>query len=318
MSDVEVEQRGHAGLITLNRSKALNALTLDMVTAIGAALDRFESDLAVTTVVVRSAVPGVFCAGGDVRRIREMSLDGRIDEAAQFFRTEFALNLRIARYSKPYVALIDGTCFGGGLGLSVHGRARVVGPKAVMAMPETAIGYFPDVGASCFLARLPPGVGLWLGLTGARVNAQQALDLGLATHALAPGNFCDLTDRLAAGEQLDAALVTVGARQNESRLDPALEELTRHFEQDDVDSIVRSLSGADHPAAAEALAALRAASPRSLRVTFDLIRQGRGASLEDCLAREQIAAEAAVQHQDFVEGVRAVLVDKDRTPRWAG
>ena len=316
MSTIETERRGRAGLITLNRPRALNALTLDMVEAIHAALDEFELDERITAVVLRSGLPGVFCAGGDVRGVRDLCLLGRFEEADRFFAREFALNLRIARYRKPYVALIEGICFGGGLGLSVHGQFRIVGPSAVLAMPETAIGYIPDVGSSYFLSRLPRGVGLWLGLTGARVTSGHSLKLGLATHGLESALFDALIARLAAGEDVEASLTALGADRFSGYFDPEAGRMARHFEQNDIPAIFQSLDDDQEPAAVEALAALQAASPRSLRFAFDLIGQGRGSSLEECLARELAAAEQTIRHPDFAEGVRALLVDKDRTPRW--
>ena len=316
MSTIKTERCGKVGLITLNRPRALNALTLDMVEAMHVTLDDFEADERITVVVLRSGLPGVFCAGGDVRHVRELSLAGRHGEAMRFFEREFALNLRIARFGKPYLAVIDGICFGGGLGLSVHGSFRIVGPSAVLAMPETAIGYIPDVGSSYFLSRLPPGVDLWLGLTGARVRSEHALELGLATHGLAPAQFDDLIAQLAAGDEVEASLAALGATPASGHPEATIDRMARHFGQTDLPSIFRSLEGDQDPAAAQALSALHAASPRSLHLAFDLIRQGRQSSLEACLDRELAAAEQTIQHPDFAEGVRALLVDKDRTPRW--
>ena len=154
MPFITVQKRGSAGLIGLNRPKAMNALTLDMITEIDAALDAFEADDSVDKVILWSHTPGVFSAGGDMRRIRELILAESFEEAETFFRTEYTLNLRIASYPKPYISLIDGICMGGGMGLSMHGKFRIASERAIFAMPETAIGFVPDVGGSFFLPRM--------------------------------------------------------------------------------------------------------------------------------------------------------------------
>jgi len=186
MSHVTVEKRGRAGVIGLDRPKAMNALDLAMIEDIATALDKFESDQEIKRVVLRSNHDGAFCVGGDLRRIRELSLAGYYAEAEHFFQTEYALNLRIASYPKPFISLIDGMCMGGGLGLSMHGQFRIASEKAVFAMPETAIGFVPDVGASYFLPRMPHHAGHWMGLTGARLYDFDAHALGLKLGRINP------------------------------------------------------------------------------------------------------------------------------------
>ena len=180
--DVVCDVTGNIGELILNRPAALNAIDLPMVRALRAGLDAFVANADVHAIILRSAGEGAFCAGGDVRHLRSLVLRGEYDLVRDFFTEEYALNAAIAACPKPYVSLIDGICMGGGLGLSIHGRYRVVTERARLALPETAIGFFPDIGASFFLPRLPGASGLWLGLTGARLEGSQAVALGLATH----------------------------------------------------------------------------------------------------------------------------------------
>jgi len=311
-SDIDTERAGRAGLITLNRPAALNALTLPMIRAIQVALDAHLADPAVQVIVIRSSSPKAFCAGGDMRRIRELSLAGAFDEIANFFREEYALNLAINRCAKPFVALLDGIAMGGGLGLSIHGRHRVVTEHASLAMPETAIGFIPDVGASHFLSRLEPAIGMWLALTGARISANEALAVGLATQS---------TRR----EQLAPLLAALG----DNAAGTIEEVLQRFSETVDTHAALNGLrqraSGFDAPTLPAVLAAWRAASgpqataafsPAALAQTFDLLHAAQGKSLADCLALEFEESMHAARHPDFIEGARAVLVDKDRQPRW--
>ena len=310
--DVTAERAGRAGLITLDRPAALNALTLPMIRQVRAALDEHLADPAVEVIVIRSTSDKAFCAGGDMRRIRELSLRGEFDEIAAFFIDEYALNLAISECAKPYVALIDGIAMGGGLGLSVHGRHRVVTEHAMLAMPETAIGFIPDVGASYFLSRIDPAVGMWLALTGARVGGAAAVASGLATQ-LTP------RDRLPAllGELGDASAGSV---------EGVLQRFAEPIELPPLQAALRERAvGFDAPGLADVLAAWRAASgdaalaafsPAALASSFELLRAARGKSLRECLAIEFELSMAFARHPDFIEGARAVLVDKDRKPRW--
>jgi len=310
--DVDVERKGRAGLITLNRPAALNALTLPMIRHLQAALDTHLADPGVQVIVIRSASPKAFCAGGDMRRIRELSLAGDVDAIAAFFKEEYTLNLAIADCPKPYVALIDGIAMGGGLGLSVHGGHRVVTEQAGLAMPETAIGFIPDVGASYFLSRLEPAIGTWLALTGARVSAVEAVATGLATQLTRHERLQGLLDQLAD--------VSAGSVE---------EVLVRNAEPVQIEDALKALrtraAGFDAPGLPEVLAAWRAAagsealqafSPAALAQTFELLRAAKGKSLRECLALEFEGSMHAAQHPDFIEGARAVLVDKDRKPKW--
>lgn len=317
MSYITVEKMGRAGVIGLNRPKALNALNLEMIEIIASALDTFETDPAVELIILRSNDERAFCAGGDMRHIRALSLAGQYDEAEHFFRTEYDLNLRIASYPKPYVSLVDGICMGGGLGLSIHGKYRIASERAVFAMPETAIGFLPDVGGSYFLSRMPYYSGYWMGLTGARVNGLDTLTLGLATHFANSKSiqtlFQDLCDQQDPIETLlDVHCSTVHYRSSILYL----AVMTQAFSQATLYSIDQCLSKMRHAEARTAQRSMRSTSPRSLQETISLLRYGRSSSLEACLKREFEAAQRAIRHPDFVEGVRAVLVDKDHSPNW--
>ena len=317
MSYVTVEKRGRAGVIGLDRPKAMNALELGMVDDISAALDKFETDPEIKLVVLRSNHDRAFCVGGDLRRIRELSLAGHYAEAEHFFRTEYALNLRIASYPKPYISLVDGMCMGGGLGLSMHGHFRIASENAVFAMPETAIGFFPDVGGSYFLPRMPHHAGHWMGLTGARVKGFGAHALGLSTHMTLATSFSNIFDALcfSTGPAELALKEHCGVLGYQPSV-LSLAASTQCFDQPTICSIQDCLSNSNSTEAKAARRALRSASPRSLQETITLLKKGAGSTLESCLMREFEAAQRAIRHPDLAEGVRAILIDKDHTPIW--
>src|SRR5918993_2530328 len=200
------ERRGAAGLVTLNRPQALNAITHGMVLELRRALDAWAADPEVTRVVVTAAGERAFCAGGDVRHLYDLGQTKRYEEALRFWRDEYALNIRIKRYPKPYISLIDGIVMGGGVGVSLHGSHRVAGERYQFAMPEVGIGFFPDVGATYALPRLPGESGTYLALTGERVRAADALALGLATHAGPSAGLGPLLEALVAGDPVEEAL----------------------------------------------------------------------------------------------------------------
>lgn len=312
MSFLRTSVSNGVGEIVLDRPKALNALDQTMIDDMFETLQQWGDDDAVELVLVTSASPRAFCAGGDIRAIRENVIDGDTEAITRYFSSEYRLNQLIAEYPKPYVSLIDGAAMGGGLGISVHGEIRVVTENALIAMPETAIGFFPDVGATYFLPRLPEGVGMWLGLTGARLRGADALAVGLATHYCAADQLPALAETIRSGAGLAAAL---------KGLPPApaselpLDKIAGYFETSTPpSSIIGGLTGSSDEWAQEMLDLLSVASPTSIAVTGELIAAGEHSSLAECLERELHAAEQITQHPDFAEGVRAVLVDKDRSP----
>lgn len=339
---IRVETRGPLGTLVLSRSATLNALTIDMVKALNEGLRNLESDNAIKLILIRSDSDRAFCAGGDMKQIRQHAMNGEHDAIRRYFTNEYTLNLSIARCRKPYMALIDGVAMGGGLGVSVHGRYRIVTEKALLAMPESRIGFFPDVGASYFLPQLPQRCGYWLGLTSASVKGRQAVQVGLATHYL-PGESIDtLLDTLEAALQSDAVsqgdgacqvvddiLATATKQQLEGEERAAVDDCeafervlakrAHWFGDDDIEAIRTRLQqdADDSEDAAHLLALLNSASPYSLATTVQLFRQTSGLALEDCLQLELLAAQEGCRHPDLIEGVRAVLVDKDRNPQWA-
>ena len=205
-ADILFERRGAAGLVTLNRPQALNAVSLAMVRALTQQLAQWEDDPAITRVMVTASGGRAFSAGGDLRALYDSGKAGRYDDALDYFREEYALNARIKRYRKPYVALIDGIVMGGGVGVSVHGSHRVAGDKFTFAMPEVSIGFFPDVGGTWFLPRLPGELGTYCALTGERLNAADGVEAGIATHRIASSRFPDLVDALCGAVSVDAIL----------------------------------------------------------------------------------------------------------------
>ncbi|WLW54353.1 enoyl-CoA hydratase/isomerase family protein [Streptomyces sp. YU58] len=307
------------GRIRLNRPKALNALTTPMVAAVDDTLAAWEGS-ALRAVVLSSTSAKAFCAGGDMRAIRQNVLAGDAEASERFFATEYRLNARIAEYPVPVVALVDGICMGGGLGLSVHGGYRVVTENTVLAMPETALGFFPDIGAGYFLPRLPGALGMYLGLTGHRLDAADALYTGLATHFVPADRVHLVPDALAANPHtpVDTVLKDLGDGSvvPRSRLAAVRPEVDRAFGSPTLAGIKAELRRLDGAWAAGALATLDAVSPRSLEITHALLTAGRDRSLRDCLAADLRLARTTIVQPDFLEGVRAVLVDKDHTPVW--
>ena len=318
-AEVLCERRGAAGVITLNRPHALNAITHRMVHAIGAALEAWAADPAVTRVVIRGAGERAFCAGGDIRHLYELGTAGRQDEMLPFWHDEYALNIAIKTYPKPYVALIDGIVMGGGVGVSLHGSHRVAGDRYAFAMPEVGIGFFPDVGATYALPRLPGGAGMWIALTGERVRAADALALGLATHAVASAQHGELLEALVAGEDLDDALARAAAEPRPQALAPYREEIDECFAGASVEEIVAALDAAAERGSAfseKAAATIRAKSPTSLKIAHEQLCRGASLSFEEAMATEFRIVSRVVHGHDFYEGVRAAIIDKDGAPRW--
>ncbi len=308
---IDLERSGGTLRIHLRRSKALNALTLPMIRALRGALDQAH-DPSIDRVIIRGDARA-FCAGGDMRVVRDAVLAGDPDGIARdFFLEEYRLNHAIASFGKPWIALVDGIAMGGGLGISVHGSHRVVTEKTVLAMPEMAIGMIPDVGATCFLSRLPGEIGTWLALTGARLQGDDAVALGLATHLVKGDRMDDLASAL--GDQLIEPTLAQFAEPVHPHIDRAT--IDRLFAGDDADAIRARVNGDDSDVARAAREALANASPTSVAITLRLLR-ARANSLAACLANEYRAVRAVTWSHDFREGVRAVLVDKTRDAKFS-
>jgi enoyl-CoA hydratase len=323
-SEVEAEIRGRLGIITLNRSKALNALNLAMVEQLDTILAAWAVDPAVDAVLIRSASERAFCAGGDVRSIGILpDPSERMSLGRAFFSAEYRVNWRINTLPKPFIALMSGIAMGGGLGISVHGSHRIGSETLRLAMPETLLGLFPDIGATWFLTRCPGSIGRYLALTGVSIGAADALAAGLATQHVPASEFAALTADLSSAPKLDGALVdtTVARYATPAEGGPIPEraaEIDRLFGADDLDTVLARVGGASSTAEwiEEADAALRRASPTSLRVTWRRMVEGRDRSIDQILEDDFRVAVRMVGRHDFAEGVRAILVDKDGAPRW--
>jgi enoyl-CoA hydratase len=318
-AQVIIERQGGAGIIRLNRPKAINSLTLPMVRLLFQALARFEDDPDVSCVVLTGEGERGLCAGGDVRIIHDLGKAGD-PQVLDFWREEFPLNYRIARFSKPYVALMDGIVMGGGVGISAHGSHRIVTERTKLAMPETGIGYFPDVGGSWLLPKAPGECGTWLGLTGNAVAGADAIYAGFADYLVPSDGLEVLVGDLSRAtdiEGLEAAITAYAVDAGEAVLAVNRDIIDATFRFDTVEEIFAALSARDDAFSRETLEALQKRSPTSLKLTLKLLRLGReSASLIECLEREFAAGTEILRGHDFYEGVRAALVDKDRNPRW--
>lgn len=315
MEEILFETRGALGLITLNRPKALNALTLDMIHAMTDVLNTWAEDSEVHAVVVRGAGDRAFCAGGDIRTLYDLNEDAAAFIAG-FFGDEYRLNRLIFRYPKPYVALVDGIAMGGGVGVSVNGSHRVASEATLFAMPETGIGMFPDVGGSYFLPRCPGETGLYLGLTGARLKAADCIHAGICDVFVPRDRHGTAIDALADGGAASRVLEQFSADPGAAPLAGQRAAIDRCFAANSVEAIVEALEAEEGEWAGTALAALSKKSPFALKVAFRQLRRGRDLDFEDCMAMEYRLSQRIVPGHDFREGVRAVVVDKDNSPRW--
>lgn len=321
--DLIARREGAAGIIRLNRPKAINAVTLEMFRDIDKALDQFETDPAVGVILLEGAGERGLCAGGDIRALYESS-KVKGDLGKILWREEYIINARIARFAKPYVAFMDGIVMGGGVGLSAHSRHRVVTERTKLAMPEVGLGFFPDVGGTWLLSRSPGEIGTYFGLTGQTMNGPDAVYAGFADAVVPSGKLAalreallnlrpgigsadvkDTIDRFATGE-------TAGPV---AALQP---QIDRWFAHDRMPDIVAGLQRDGSELAQSTLKTLSEKSPRGMVVTLKLLRLARASSsLEECLVREYRAALEVFASDDFREGVRAAVIDKDRNPRWS-
>jgi enoyl-CoA hydratase len=266
--------------------------------------------------VVTAAGERAFSAGGDLRRLYDLGRAGRHEEALDFWRDEYALNAAIKHYPKPYVSLIDGIVMGGGVGVSVHGSHRVAGDKFLFAMPEVGIGFFPDVGATWFLPRLPGGLGAYCALTAERLRAADAVASGVATHRVPSCRLGDLLDGLCGTVSVDALLGAFAEPAGEGPVGKLRDMIDRHFAAETVEDILAGLDGDGGEAGPTMAAAIRAKAPLSLKIALAQVRRGRHWSFDDCMRAEFRIVSRIVRGEDFYEGVRAVIIDKDNAPRW--
>ncbi|MGX6647708.1 enoyl-CoA hydratase/isomerase family protein [Maricaulaceae bacterium MS644] len=320
--DVIIRRTGDVGRITLNRPKALNALNQAMVEAMTAALLDWQDDGAVKAVVVDGEGEKGFCAGGDIRMLAESGKagDGR---AWTFWRDEYRLNTLIEEYPKPYVALIDGVTMGGGVGISVHGEFRVAGDRTLFAMPESGIGFHPDVGGAYFLPRLAGALGVWMGLTGARLKTADCIATGVATHYVPTERYGELIHALEHerldehGDRIDALLDGFGGDAGESELGVRGAMIDAAFAGDDVTEIQKRLVEAGDVWSETQASILKTKSSTSLAVTLAALRKGADLSFRDVMVQDlRVSQRFLAEGSDFYEGVRAVILDKDNAPQW--
>ncbi len=318
------ERRGDVAVVTLNRPKVLNTLTLGMYRTLDPELVTWSRDPAIRAVLIGGAGDRAFCAGGDVRAIYEAGRGQNSGLAADFFREEYCLIQRVYRFPKPYVALLNGITMGGGAGVSIHGSHRVATERFVFAMPETAIGLFPDIGATVFLNRCPGRIGRYLALTGARIRAADALYCGLVTHYVPNERLAALTDALTGlpwrdGEersQVDGILAEFSAAAGPAPLAELRLAIDRCFAPDTVEGIIAALESEQAEWARAALASIAKASPTSLKITLHQLQVGARFDVEEALQLEYRMTQHVMQRHDFFEGVRARLVEKDQALNW--
>ena len=324
VSEAEIlfERRGAAGIVTLNRPKALNAVTHGMVHALSAQLAAWADDAAVTRVVIMAAGERAFSAGGDIRHLYDLGKVGKHEQALQFWADEYPLNAVIKNYRKPYVALIDGIAMGGGIGISVHGSHRVAFDRFSFAMPEVGIGFFPDVGATWFLPRMPGELGTYCALTGERFNAADGLKAGIATHRVPSARLGALVDGLTGTVSVDAVLAAFAEPAGEGPIVARRATIDRLFAGDRVEAILTALdreaaaAGPDAEWAGKTAATMRAKSPLSLKLALAQVRFGATFDFAMCMRTEFRIVSRIIHGHDFYEGVRAVIVDKDNKPDW--
>lgn len=317
MDEVLFERKGRAGVITLNRPKALNALTLGMVDAMDAQLRQWRTDPSVELVVVRGAGEKAFCAGGDIRALYDSGKAGT-PYVIDFYAREYRLNTLIKRFPKPYVALVNGIVMGGGVGVSVHGSVRVCGEGTMFAMPETGIGLFPDVGGTFFLPRCPGQVGMYLALTGARLDVTDARYAGIATHVVPAAAHPALLDELCNGTDALERVLSPHAvtPQNKPKLEGLQQTIDMRFGSASVEDIMASLESGKTLFEEQTVKLLKGKSPTSLKVAFRQVREGASLGFEDCMRLEFRLTNRFMRGHDFYEGVRAVIIDKDNAPKW--
>ena len=315
--DVLTFIEGKVGRIRLNRPKAIHALNTAMCAAILDALAAWRHDPAVEAVMIDHAEGRGFCAGGDIRMLAESGAQDGV-EAREFFFTEYRMNHRLFTYEKPVVAFMDGITMGGGVGISQPARYRVATENTRLAMPETGIGLFPDVGGGWYLSRLPGRVGQYLALTGHRLDGAECLNLGLASDYLTSDTLDEAKARIAAAPtEIEEILVDLGAPVPEAKIVAQEEEINRLFESDRLEDIYAVLESEGGAWGAATLATLRTKSPQTMKVSLRLLKEGRQMVdfAAEMVQEYAVGARVVVRH-DFLEGVRAVIVDKDNAPVW--
>lgn len=321
--EIRIQRRGGLVVVLLNRPRALNALSLAMCRALDEGLRRWQADPEVHAVLIKGSGERAFCAGGDIRWLYDLLMSRGEAEALGFYALEYLMNARLHHFTKPYVALLDGITMGGGVGVSVHGSHRVVTERTVFAMPETGIGLFPDVGATYVLPRLPGALGMYLGLTGARLGAADSLFAGIGSCYVPADRLDELATALAEADLKGDAHAATDAVLERLRDDPGpppllelMDRIGECYGQDELTSVLRALDDEPTGWGRAELETLATKSPTSLAVTFRQLRQGVGLQFDDAMRLEYRLVHRFVAGHDFREGVRALIIDKDNRPAW--
>jgi 3-hydroxyisobutyrate dehydrogenase len=317
MSDISIRITGHAGRITLTRPQALNALTYDMANAIEAALDDWSQDDAVKLVIIDAVGDKAFCAGGDIQQLYDTGRAGDFAYGQNFWRDEYRLNAKIAEYSKPFVAFMQGFTMGGGVGISCHGSQRIVCDSSQIAMPEVGIGLVPDVGGSLLLVHAPGRLGEYLGTTAARMGPDDAIYCGFADHYIPQIMWDNLITTLQDNGDI-SAIEAASETPSPGAIRGQKAEVDRHFGGETLSDILNSLKHEETEFTASALKALSRNSPLSMACAIEMIHRLRGpaADIRRALELEYRFTYRAMEHGDFLEGIRAAVIDKDRSPKW--
>ncbi len=321
--EIIFEQKGQLGVITLNRPKALNALTHEMAIALDEQLQAWAADDGIQAALIKGTGEKSFCAGGDIVKLYNEGKAGG-DYPARFYHDEYLCNARVKHFPKPYIAFIDGIVMGGGVGVSVHGSHRIATERTMFAMPESGIGLFPDVGGTYFLPRCPGEIGMYLGLTGARLKAADTIFAGVANAYINSANLDGLEQSLgsmtfSADPHGDVAqLIAVYEERPEgTALKDLSAKIDQHFAFDSVEEILESLDSDADEWAAKTAKGLRSKSPTSMKVTCRQIREGATRDFDDCMKLEWRLVNRIIKGTDFYEGTRAVVIDKDQSPVWS-
>lgn len=316
-SDILLQRQGCAGIVTLNRPQALNALSLAMIEALTEQLNLWQTDPDIAHIIIHGAGERAFCAGGDIRSLYALRAQP-IGLRERFFQREYSLNARIRGFRKPWISLLDGVVMGGGAGVSIHGDYRIATPRTRFAMPETAIGFFPDVGASWFLPRFPGSIGVYLGLTGTVINATDLLYCGAATHFVASDRLDDLYQALTQNDDITAILAAHAAMPpQESALAAERKDIDAVFSATSLVEILDRLDQTGSPRSQALYHILAARSPMALAVTRRLLDEGaKATSFEQMITLEYRLARHLLRGHDLYEGIRAAIIDKDRQPLW--
>jgi len=320
ITDILFETKNRCGLVTLNRPKALNAISYDMIAGMEKNYIAWAGDADIYGVVLKSSGGRAFCSGGDLKALYEWWRSGKVNAILEQYTIEYQHNWTLDRFIKPHVSLMDGYVFGGGAGISLYGTHKVAGENYRFAMPEAAIGFFPDVGATHFLTRMPGRIGLFLALTGTQIGRADAYALGLLTHCIDKSEFDAIQMAMSEADPIDPVLDKRHVDPGPSGLLEMQERIDRHFGGNSVEDIIGSLNdatGEESAWARDAAGRMDKNSPLSLKVAFHQLRKCGQPSLESALALDARLAHHFLTGDEVYEGIRSLLIDKDGKPKWA-